>query len=94
MNGVAGGLLTWAFANSLIMITLCFLISLATRHFLTGVTLVLVTMCLALFVCLIGVGAGMAQKDFTLGVALPYVILAMVIAATWLLCMRTRAHKG
>lgn len=94
MNGIAGGLLTWGFVTGPIMIALCFLISLITRHFLTGGTLVLVTTSLTLLVALIGVAVGMAWTDFTLEVVLPYAVLAIVIGAVWLLGMKARAHSG
>ena len=94
MSGVAGGWLTWMFATGLTMAALCFLISLATRRFLRGAILVLVTMFLTLFLVLVGVGTGMARSDFGLEVVLPYVILAIVIAGVWLFVMKARAHKS
>ncbi|GGB64350.1 hypothetical protein [Blastomonas aquatica] len=94
MSGVAGGWLAWIFVNGLIMATLCFLISLATRHFLTGATLVLVTMLVTLLLVLVGLGVGMAQSDFRIGVVLPYALLAAAIAGAWLFCMKAQEHSG
>jgi hypothetical protein len=94
VSGVAGGWLTWIFSTGLIMAALCFLVSLATRHFLSGATLVLVTMSLALLLVLAGVGVGMARSDFGLGVVVPYALLAMAIAAAWLFGMKARARNG
>lgn len=94
MSGVAGGWLIWTCTTGLIMVALCLLISLATRHFLAGAKLVVVTMSLTLLLVLLGAGSGMAQSDFRIGLVLPYALLAIAIAAAWFLGMKARAHVG
>lgn len=88
MSGDVAGWLSWIAVTSLGMTVVCFLISLATRRFLSGPMLVLVTVLLMFLLTSIGLGSGMAQSDFKLGVLLPYTLLAAVIAAVWLLGMR------
>jgi hypothetical protein len=94
VSGLAGGWLVWTLWTGLIMVVLCFLISLVTRHFLAGVTMVLVTVSLALLLILVGAAVGMAQGDFGLHIVLPFVLLAAAIAAGWLLIMKTRPQNG
>ena len=94
MSGLVGGWLGWTLATGLIMVTLCFLISLVTRHFLAGATMVIVTVSLALLLILAGAAVGMARSDFGLHILLPYALLAAAIAATWLLIMKARPQKG
>lgn len=94
MSGISGGWLTWILINGLPMAALSFLISLVARHFLTGAKLVLVSVSLALLLVLGGLAAGMAKSDFRLAVVLPYALLALAIAAAWLLGMKVRARKG
>lgn len=94
MIGVAGGWLTWISITGLAMAALCFLFSLATRRFLSGAMLVLVTTSLTLLVILIGGAAGMARSDFGLGFVLPYAILALAIAGAWLLGMKARSRSS
>lgn len=79
--------------TGLAMAGLCFLISLGTRRFLSGAALVLVTTSIALILVLMGLASGMAQSDFKLGVVIPYALLAICIAAAWLLILRARAHR-
>ncbi|WP_312066291.1 hypothetical protein [Brevundimonas sp.] len=93
MAGISGGWLTWIAIIGLSMTALCFLISLATRRFLSGAILVLVTTALALLLVLLGFMAGMAKSDFRLVFVLPYALLALAIAGTWLLGMKARAHR-
>jgi hypothetical protein len=94
VSGFAGGWLVWMLATGLIMVTLCFLISLVTRHFLAGVTMVMVTVSLALLLILGGADVGMARSDFGLHIVLPYALLAAAIAAAWLLIMKARPQNG
>jgi len=94
VTGFDGGLLIWTFVNGLILSTLCLLLSLATRHFLKGPTLVLVTMSLALLLTLTGAAVGMAKSDFTLQVVFPYVLLATALAAAWILWMKAHLRIG
>lgn len=94
MSGLAGGWLVWTLASGLIMVALCFLISLVTRHFLAGVTMVIVTVSLALLLILAGAAVGMARSDFGLHIALPYALLAAAIAAGWLIIMKARPQNG
>lgn len=91
MIGVASSWLTWISITGLAMAALCFLISLATRCFLSGAMLVLVTMSLTLLITLMGGAAGMARSDFGLGVVLPYAILALANAGAGLLGMKARS---
>lgn len=93
MAGVGGGWLAWFLMTGLAMAGLCFLISLGTRRFLSGAALVLVTTSIALILVLMGLASGMAQSDFKLGVVIPYALLAICIAAAWLLILRARAHR-
>jgi hypothetical protein len=94
VSGLAGGWLVWTLATGLIMIALCFLLSLVTRHFLAGVTMVMVTVSLVLLLILAGAAVGMAQSDFGLHIVLPYAVLAAAIAAGWLLIMKARPQNG
>ncbi len=94
MSGFAGGWLVWILATGLIMVSLCFLISLATRHFLAGVAMVVVTVSLALFLILAGAAVGMARGDFGLQTVLPYALLAAAIAAGWLVIIKARPQNG
>lgn len=94
MSGLAGGWLVWTLTTGLIMVTLCFLISLVTRRFLADVPMVMVTVSLALLLILAGAAVGMAESDFGLQIVLPYVLLAAAIAAAWLLIMKTRTQDG
>ncbi len=92
--GVAGGWLMWVLMTGLLIAGLSFLISLATRRFLSGAVLVLVTTSLALLLVLLGLASGMAQSDFKLGVVLPYVVLSIAIAAAWLLFIKARTDRS
>lgn len=94
LSGFVGGWLVWVLTTSLVIAGLCILISLATRQFFSGAALVLVTMSLAFLIVLLGVAAGMAQSDFRLEIVVPYALLAMAIAAAWLLGMKARAHRS
>ena len=94
LSGFAGGWLVWVLTTSLVMAGLSFLISLATRQFFSSTALVLVTMSLAFLIVLLGLAAGMAQSDFRLRIVAPYALLAMAIAAAWLLGMKARAHRS
>jgi hypothetical protein len=76
------------------MVALCFLISFVTRHFLAGVTMVMVTVSLALLLILAGAAVGMARSDFGLQIVMPYTLLAAAIAAGWLLIMKARPQNG
>lgn len=94
MSGVGGGWLTWIAVNGLIVAALCFLISLAVRHFVSGVMLVLITTSLAFLLVLLGVASGMARSDFGLEIVVPYALLALAIAGAWLLGMKVRARNS
>lgn len=94
MSGIAGGWLIWTLLTGLVMIALCFLISLATRHFLAGAKMVVVTVFLALLLILAGVGAGIARSDFGPQIVLPYALLAIGIAAAWLIIIKARPQNG
>ena len=94
MSGLAGGWLVWTLVTALIMVFLCLLISLVTRHFLAGVAMVVVTVSLILLLILAGAAAGMAQSDFGLDLVVPYAVLAAAVAAGWLLLMKARPQKS
>lgn len=91
MSGTGGGWLTWILATGLLMGGVCFMLSLGTRRFLTGAPMVLVTVFVTLVLVVFVSSSGMARIDFTLGFALPYIILAIVIAAVWLIGIKVRA---
>ena len=94
MIGSAGGWLTWALFNGSVGAIFLFFISLITRRFLRGTALVAVTTLLVLPLVLVGLGAGMAESDFTLAVVLPHVLLLFVMAALWLVLIKTKGRKG
>jgi uncharacterized membrane protein len=94
VSGLAGGWLVWSLSTGVIMVALCFLISLITRHFLAGVTKVMVTVSLALLLILAGAAVGMARSDFGLHIVLPYALFAAAIAVAWLLIMKARPQNG
>lgn len=91
MSGISGDWLGWMITIGLVMTALCFLISLLTRRFLSGVALVLVTVSLTLFLILLWAGSGMAKNDFTLGFVMPFAFIALAVAVAWLLFMKARA---
>lgn len=93
MSGVSGGWLTWIAITGLAMAVVCFLISLATRHFFSGMPLVLVTTSLMFVLVLVGLGSGMARSDFKLEVLFPYALMASAITGVWLLCMKARLRR-
>ena len=94
MAGVGGAWLEWLLIYGLAMAGLCFLISLGTRRFLSGAVLVLVTTSLAFLIVLLGLASGMAQSDFKPRIVIPHALLAIVVAAGWLLLMKARAHRS
>jgi hypothetical protein len=78
--------------TGLAMGVLCFLMSLATRRFLSGAALVGVTTSLALLIILLGLGTGMAASDFRLIQLVPYILLALAIGAAWYLGLKARVR--
>lgn len=93
MSGISGGWLTWILANGFAMTALCILLSIATRRIFSGLTLIRVTTSLALLLFLVGMAAGMARSDFRLEFLVPHTVLAIALAAVWLLGMKGRKAK-
>ena len=94
MSGLSGNLVIALAIYTLIVAGLSALINLATRRFLRGVVLVIVTVCLAVAVTLIGFASGMAKSDFTFPVALPFLVSGAIVALIWVAALKRKVSTN
>jgi O-antigen/teichoic acid export membrane protein len=94
VSGVTFGLFGYVTITMLGMATLCFLLSLITRHFLSGLMLVVLTVALTVLLALLLLASGMAKSDFVFIVWFPYCIFGAVIGVVWMLGMKGRKSNG
>ena len=94
MSGFGGASLIALVVYLFVLAGVCALTSFVTRKIFKGFALVFVTVLLAVAVTLVGFASGMAKSDFTLWVALPFLLGGLLIAAVWSAILIKKAPRN
>ena len=94
MSGISFGLVGFMLVVTGLMAAVCFALSFITRRFLSGLTLVVATTVLTVAVTLTVAAVGIAQSDFSLGFAAPFLSSGALVGVIWALSGRVRKAYG